>query len=93
MLYADMLRCKNSEGHEHFVQDVTCAPEPMAVFATDQQLLDLEGFCCDPFNLSIVGVDPTFNLGEFSITPIVYRRLLLEDAKSHKVLGPMLIQH
>ena len=51
---------------------------------------------CDPFNFSIVGVDPTFNLGKFSVTPIVYRHLLLEDAKSHKaplVLGPMLIQH
>ena len=96
MLYAVMLQCKSTEGCEQFVPDVTCAPEPIAVLATDQKLLDIERFCCDPFGFSIVGVDLTFNLREFSVTPIVYRHLLLEDAKFHKaplVLGPILIHH
>ena len=96
MLYAVMLQCKSTEGFERFVQDVTCAPEPMAVLATNQQLFDMERFCCDPYKFSIVGIDPTFNLGEFSVTPIVYRHLLLEDAKYHNtplVLGPLLVHH
>ena len=96
MLYAVMLQCKSTEGCERFVQDVTCAPEPMAVLATDQQLFDMERFCCHPFKFSVLGIDPTFNLGEFSVTPIVYRHLLLEDSKSHNnplVLGPLLIHH
>ena len=60
MLYAVMLQCKSTEGSEHFIQDVTCAPEPMAVLATDQQLLDIERFCRDPLKFSTVGIDPTF---------------------------------
>ena len=91
-----MLQCKSTEGCDRFVQDVTCAPEPMAVLATDQQLFDMERFCCDSFKFSILGIDPTFNLSEFSVTPIVYRHLLLEDGKLHNnplVLGPLLIHH
>ena len=51
--------------------------EPMAVFCNEQQLLDIKRFCCDPFNFGILGTDPTFNLGEFSVTAIVYQHLLL----------------
>ena len=96
MLYAVMLQCKSTEGCDRFVQDVTCALEPMAVLATAQQLFDMERFCCDPFRFSILEIDPTFNLGEFSVTPIVYRHLLLEDSKSHNnplVLGSLVIHH
>lgn len=39
-------------------------------------------FCCDPFRFCTLGVDPTFNLGDFSVTVAVYRHLLLEDQKS-----------
>ena len=96
MLYTVMLQCKMAEGDKCFVRDVTCAPEPMAVLGTNQQLFDLERFCCDPFKFCVLGVDPTFNLGQFSVTPLVYRHLLLEDTKSHKpplVLGPILVHH
>ena len=96
MLYTVMLQCKMAEGDKCFVRDVTCAPEPMAVLGTNQQLFDLERFCCDPYKFCVLGVDPTFNLGQFSVTPMVYRHLLLEDTKSHKpplVLGPLLVHH
>ena len=55
MLYAVMLQYKSTDC---FAQDVTCAPEPMAVLATAQQLFDMERFCCDPFKFSILGIDP-----------------------------------
>lgn len=54
MLYAVMLQCKSTEGCDCFVQDVTCALEPMAVLATAQQLFDMERFCCDPFKFSMI---------------------------------------
>ena len=44
MLFTVMQQCKTAEKGTVFVRDVTCAPEPMAVIATDQQLLDLERF-------------------------------------------------
>lgn len=39
----------------------------MCVLAKDQQLNDLVRFCCNPRQFSILGIDPTFNLGEFSV--------------------------
>ena len=96
LLYSIMEQCKAVEKGDRYVQEVTCAPEPMAVLATAQQLLDLERFCCDPCVFSIMGVDPTFNLGEFSVTPIVYQHLMVVDRKTGKspwMLGPILVHY
>ena len=96
MLYVVMKQCKNAEKDDRFVQDVVCAPEPMAVLATEQQLVDMERFCCDPYQFSIFSVDPTFNLGEFSVTPTVFKNFILEDTKTHNsptVLGPLLVHY
>ena len=68
----------------------------MAVLCNGQQLGDIARFCCDPFNFSILGIDPTFNLGEFSVTPTVYRHLLLSDRRTGRsllLLGPMLVHY
>ena len=93
MLYAVILQCKTSQGSDRFVQDVTCAPEPMEMI---NSFWIWKGFAVTHFKFSILGIDPTFNLGEFSVTPMVYRHLLLEDSKAHKaplVLGPLLVHH
>lgn len=95
-MFVIMEQCKSAEKEDKFVQDVTCAPEPMAVLCSDQQLLDIDRFCCDPFHFCVFGVDPTFNLGDFSVAPTVYRHLLLEDRKSSHsplLLGPMLVHY
>lgn len=47
-----MEQCKTTEKEHRFVQNVTCTPEPMAV-CSDQQLLDINCFCCDPFQFCI----------------------------------------
>ena len=79
MLFVIMKQCKNAEKSNRFVQHVTCAPEAMAILCTNQQPLDVERFCCDSYSFSIFGIDPTFNLGDFSVTPTVFRNLLVED--------------
>lgn len=53
-------------------------------------------FCCGPFNFSILDIDPTFNLGDFSVTPTVYRHLLIQDPRTQKsplLLGPILVHY
>lgn len=48
-----------------------------------------------PFGF-VFGVDPTFNLGDFSVTPVVYQHLLLENPKTSQsllLLGPMLVRY
>ena len=95
MLFVVMEQCKTTEKENRFVQDVTCAPEPMAVLCSDHATAP--GYCCcDPFQFCVFGVDPTFNLGDFSVTPVVYQHLLLEDSKisqSPLLLGPMLVHY
>ena len=95
MLFFIMEQCKSMEKKNRFIQDVTCAPEPMAILCYDQQLFDMERFCRDPFRFCVFGVDPTFCLGDLSVTPSVYRHLL-EDPKSSQsplLLGPMLVHY
>ena len=96
LLYSIMQQCKAVEKGDRYVPEVTCAPEPMAVLATAQQLLDLERFCCNLCAFSIMGVDPTFILGELSVTPIVYQHLIIVDRKIGKspwMLGPILVHY
>ena len=89
-----MLQCKSSVPGKEFVRSVVAAPEPMAVLATDQQLNDMVRFLTNPVEFAIMGVDPTFNFGDFNVTPIVYRNLLLEHRTkgySLLMLGPILV--
>ena len=93
VLYNVMMQCKSSKPGKEFVRSVVAAPEPMAVLVTDQQLNDMVRFLTNPVEFAIMGVDPTFNFGDFNVTPIVYRNLLLEHrTKGHSplMLGPIL---
>ena len=88
-----MQMCKESSGGETaFVRSVECAPEPMCVLATDQQLVDMERFCTGDVS-SVLSVDPTFNLGTFYVTPTTYHNLLVETNGDNNpiLLGPVLI--
>ena len=40
-------------------------------------LVDIERFCCQEKRFGVMGVDPTFNLGSFFVTPISYPNLSL----------------
>ena len=95
-LFTVMLQCKSTESNsdEAFVRSVVAAPEPMAVLATNRQLNDMIRFLTDPVQHTVMGIDPTFNFGEFNLTPVAFRYLLLEHRKlghSPIILGPLLI--
>ena len=66
----------------------------MAILASDRQLDDMERFLTNPIEFAIMGVDPTFNFGEFSVTSIFFRNLLLEHRTKGNcplTLGPILV--
>ena len=67
----------------------------MAVLCNAQQVSDMERFCCNPFDFCILGIDPTFNLGDFSVTVTVYKHLLLQNSsgQSPLLLGPILVHY
>ena len=92
-----MAMCKESYGKDSdpFVQIVTSAPEPMCVMCTHSQLLDIERFCTRKDEFGPLTIDPTFDLGDFSVTVTCYRHLLLQSqqsqqsaAKSPVMIGP-----
>ena len=91
-----MKRCKSERKGDEFVREVVAAPEPRCVLANKRQINDLIAFCCvDRPNNSILGVDPTFNLGEFYVTFTVYLHLALINRNGvHPLfLGPSLVHH
>ena len=94
-LFAVMEECKKEQSHaDPFIRAVKAVPEAMCVLARDRQLNDMARFCTDDQQFSVVGVDPTFNLGEFSVTVTAYRHLQFIHRQTNKhpiLLGPMLL--
>ena len=93
-LFMVMEQCKLCESGDKFVRVVTASPEPMCLLATDQQLNDLVRFATNPNKFCVLSIDPTFSLGDFSVTCIAYRYLLVTDARTGEspiMLGPMLV--
>lgn len=79
-----------------FVGNVSFDDSVMCVLCTDQQLCDIERFCCSQgsTNTSVLGVDPTFNLGDFYVTVTTYENLMLTSRATGKhpvCVGPMLV--
>lgn len=68
----DSVQSTDPESDKAFVRRVVAAPEPMAVLCTNQQLNDMVRFLTDPSQFSVMGVDPTFNFGDFNVTLIAF---------------------
>ena len=87
-LYGIMLHAHLEDGNRKFIRDVKAYPEPAVVLATDQQLFDLERFCCDSSQFSV--------LGDFDVTPTTYRHLMLCSKRTSNppvMLGPTMIHY
>ena len=94
VLYYLMEQSRRCYGDIQFVRDVKAAPEPMCVLATDTQLDNLVRFCTDHTQFAVLCIDPTFGIGEFNVTPIVFQHPMLESHRygsSPIFLGPLLV--
>lgn len=81
-------------GEGGFVQEVKFGKTPEVVVGFEQQLDDLVRFCCSPVRFSVMGIDPTFNLGKFFVTVTTYKHLMLKlkSTNEHPVfIGPSFI--
>ena len=97
-IFSLMMMCKEGEGGKSsnaFVRIVTGAPYPMMLLAFDWTLDDIVRFCTPVSGFSIMGIDPTFNLGAFDVTVTTYRHLLLtaqQNSAKHPVcIGPLFV--
>ena len=78
-VFTMMQQAKTGDHSGKFVRDTRLSPKPTFVLAHDGQLDDLVRFCTPLSSFSILMVDPTFNLGEFDVTPTAYKNLLLQS--------------
>ena len=69
-IFAIMQSEKVEDCQGKFVWDTRPSPEPA---------FDPVRFCTIPDDFTILTVDPTFNLGDFDVTPTSYRHLSLEE--------------
>ena len=66
------------------------------ILGTDKQLADMSRFCTSHLDFTYLSVDPTFDFGEFSVTPTSYRNILLKNRNTNKspvFVGPIFIHH
>ena len=81
---------------KNFVRNVNFAESVMSVVGTDQQFEDIVRFCTNE-NIaygSVLGIDPTFNLGDFFVTPMVFEHKMIKNKTTGKhpnFIGPTLI--
>ena len=90
-----MDRCKREQADSKvtFIREVSSAPEMLIVLANNFQLAEVKRFCTNPAHFSVLGVDVTFNVGEYYVCLTTYRDLMLKTKSGvHPVmLGPILL--
>lgn len=90
-----MDRCKLEQRDPKlmFIREVSSAPEMLVVLANNLQLAEVKRFCTNPASFSVLGVDVTFNVGDFYVCLTTYRDLMLKTKSGcHPVmLGPILL--
>lgn len=76
-----------------FVFELSADPELIRLIADKTQLNDFEVFCTNPANFCILGVDPSFNIGNHMVTFTSYTNLKMKNEPGvHPVRhGPVLI--
>ena len=94
-LFSIIQQCKSEQSLTNpFIRSIQAAPEPMCVCVTDRQLSEMQKFLTNPSEASILGIDPTFNLGQFLVTVGTYKHLQLRHRRtgnSPTMIGPVLI--
>lgn len=97
-LYSVMEECKKEQSRATpYIRCVQAAPDPVCILAFDRQINDMVRFCTNIEEFSVLGIDPTFSLGDFSVTVATYRHLLLVSKRTKIppiMIGPIMVhQH
>ena len=95
---ADHIVCvENMTQNHEFVRAVQHVKDstPNVILYTDQQIVDIKRFCAREGG-TVLGLDKTFNLGEFHVTPTVYKNtsIIRRTSQEHPIwFGPTLIHN
>ena len=94
MLFSVLLMASSQDDDNKFIRRISLYPEPVIVLATKSQLDDLVRLCTAEEAYTVMFKDTTFNCGNFFVTPISYKNLMLEIEKTGNCpvfIGPTVI--
>ena len=85
--------CLMQSDGNRFIQNVSVAPEKVIFLANLRQINDVNRFCTGSQQISILGIDPTYNLGPCFVTTSTYRHLqfLTKEKINPVIIGPLLL--
>lgn len=89
--YSIMLQAHLEDRDKKFARGIKAYPQPAILLASERQLNDVTRFCCDPFEFSVLTVDPTLSLGDFDVTPTILESN--QGGKPPVLIGPVLIHY
>ena len=83
------------DGQTTFIRSIQTHPNPLfIVLGSSTEFENLEAYCTSELVSSVSTVDPTFNIGKYSVTPVTYQDLLLVSKRTgeHPIcIGPILM--
>ena len=89
--------CRMKEENSGLIRDVSMGRDSLSiVLASDVQLAEMEKFCTEEVMFTAMQIDPTFNLGPYECTSVLYQNLLLKRKSTGKppvFVGPVLIHY
>ena len=91
MAVVDLSRTKHSD----FIIAFQLHPTPLCILGTKEQLNEMESNCACADG-TVLHIDPTFNLGNYYVTPLVFplkNYLYKRTGQSPTYVGPLLIHH
>ena len=90
-LYNLIIQMQNlDQSNDSFVRELKLSPEPSVLMTGDHQIAEVEAFCTNLDYHCVLGIDPTFNLGNFNLTVTTYKQLqFVESNGEHPTfVGP-----
>ena len=74
-----IVMCKMEKRGSNFIRDICVAPEKVISFITNCQLNNITRFCTSNIEVSVLGIDPTYNIGPCFIWTYRHLEFLTKD--------------
>ena len=94
--HVDELTLHAKHKEENIILEHHDVPEDLWVLGKSHICKDLSRFCCSKVLSHPLSVDPTFNFGQYEVTPYSYKHLLLKSKRTKDpqvFIGPTAIHH
>ena len=75
----NQLRSHQGEKGKGFLREINVTDSPHAFLALEDQLDNIVRYCTSSLCFSVLGVDATFKLGDFFVTLMMYKNLMLRS--------------